>query len=218
MTDPDTGTLAAPRPRHRAIWLSIAGLTAIVLVAPVLWAAAVFFLRHAQDAGSVYRRPVSLLRVDVPAGQVTIEPGPPGEIRISQQVRWQFSRRPLVRRAWNGRTLTISVASCAASPLSSGCEVALTIRVPPALAAVSAAVGAGSLRLEFTQPPRHVIASVGTGTVTVSVPDSARYRVVATTGQFGSRYVRQGLVSRSSPRLITLSAGTGTVRLTGSPG
>ncbi len=200
------------------MWLCIAGLTAVVLIAPVLWLAAVFFLRHAQDTSPVYHRPVSLLRVDVPAGEVTIRPGPPGEIRISQQVRWQFSRRPVVVRTWRGRTLTISAASCAGSPLSSGCEVRLTIQVPAALAAVSAAVGAGSLRLEFTQPPRRVTASVGTGTVTVSVPDRARYRVVATTGQFGSRYVRQSLVSRSSPRLITLTAGTGTVRLTGSPG
>lgn len=269
VTDEGTSTAVAGelRPRRRGLWLVIAGLTAIVLIAPVLWAGAVFLMRHTQEHTAVYVRPISVLRVDAPAGQVRITAAGPGQTRVAKLVRWEFGRPPAVRQVWHGRTLTISSAPCAGGPLKGYCNVTLAIRVPPTVAVqvtsvdgqvsirglsgqirahvasgsvrladdrgyvqvqvgsgsasavalgsgqVDAAVASGSLRLAFARPPRLVTARIGTGTATVIVPAGSRYRVAATAGPDVSSHVSQALVSPSSPRLIRLSAVTGTIRL-----
>lgn len=71
---------------------------------------------------------------------------------------------------------------------------------------VTAAAGAGSLSLQFAKPPQRVAATATTGSVSVMVPRGTHYRIA---GWPGRRAVAPGLASATSPRLITVSGGSG---------
>lgn len=84
-------------------------------------------------------------------------------------------------------------------------------------ARVDAAVSSGNLSLQFAAPPQRVSALATSGIIAVTVPPGARYRVLgsAPAGVWG---VVPGLVSRTSPRLITAAATTGSGSVGYGPG
>jgi hypothetical protein len=268
-TVPVTTLPPAPqRPRRRALWLVIAVAAAVVVVVPGLWAFGVLVVRHYQDLTSTYWRPVAALRVSVPGGDVTVQAGQPGRVRVEQQVSWEFGRRPTVAESWAGRSLTVTASACRAGKrlklVLLKCHVAVTIQVPPSVAVradaaggsvdltglagtvhaaaaagaislwklsgpvwasapggsisagmlasqqVTAAVGPGSLDLQFVLPPSRVTATATAGEVSVTVPRGSRYRVVSM-AMPGNGAVDPGLFSSTSPRLLTVSATSGNV-------
>lgn len=75
---------------------------------------------------------------------------------------------------------------------------------------VDAAIGAGSLNLQFAQSPRRVSAESASGVISVTVPRGTRYRVTggAADGVWG---VAPALVSKTSPDLITAGTVSGSV-------
>ena len=78
-------------------------------------------------------------------------------------------------------------------------------------AASDFAEGAGNVTLGFTAAPRHLAAKVGSGNVGVTVPPSFSYHVL-TSDESGD--VVSGITDDpSSPRVISLSVGTGNIFL-----
>ncbi|MFG3285226.1 DUF4097 domain-containing protein [Streptomyces sp. NPDC048111] len=81
---------------------------------------------------------------------------------------------------------------------------------------VSLRTGSGSIDASFAAAPRQVKADTGSGSVSVTVPEGARYRVVGTTGS-GSRSIQEELPDATSPRTLDVSSGSGSVSV-GYPG
>ena len=71
--------------------------------------------------------------------------------------------------------------------------------------------GTGSITAGFTVPPRRIIAAAEVGSVTISVPASARYQVAAS-AQTGSVTVAVPRTA-SSGHIIKASTGVGTITI-----
>ncbi|MEU9097138.1 hypothetical protein [Streptomyces sp. NPDC048361] len=76
--------------------------------------------------------------------------------------------------------------------------------------------GSGTVRAEFTAPPRRADASAGSGSVDLTVPDGSHYRILGTPGS-GARIIDAGLADPTSDRTLDVSSGSGSVTV-GYPG
>lgn len=77
---------------------------------------------------------------------------------------------------------------------------------------VVAEAGSGRLAFGFAEPPRHVKAAAGSGSVEVVVPSGSYYRVAAEAGS-GPVRISPALGDRSSARVIDASTGSGPVTI-----
>jgi hypothetical protein len=76
--------------------------------------------------------------------------------------------------------------------------------------------GSGTVDAEFTAAPQRVKASAGSGSVSVTVPEGARYRVTGGSGS-GGRSIQKQLIDNDSDRVLDVSSGSGSATV-GYPG
>jgi hypothetical protein len=152
------------RPRRRWIWVLVALATTATLVSPVglrLWLKAE--RQQRADPVALYQGQFTAVQIQAPGGDITVSPGPMGQVSVASTLQWVFSK-PAVRVARSGRTLKIS-ASCPQPNPFEDCQASLGIRVPASLD-VHADVGAGSADMIGLAGRLHVTASSGSITLT----------------------------------------------------
>ncbi|MCX5382599.1 DUF4097 family beta strand repeat-containing protein [Streptomyces sp. NBC_00083] len=70
--------------------------------------------------------------------------------------------------------------------------------------------GSGTIRAEFTAPPRRANAVAGSGTVALTVPDGTHYRILGHSGS-GARTIADTLADNTSDHTLDVSSGSGSV-------
>jgi hypothetical protein len=152
------------RPRRRWIWVLVALATTGILVTPV---ALRFWLKAEKqqqaDPAAVYRGQFTAVQITDPGGNITVSPGPMGQVSVGSTLQWVFSK-PGIRVTRSGRTLEIA-ARCPQLNLFEDCQASLGIRVPASLD-VHAVVGAGSADMIGLAGRLHVTATSGSITLT----------------------------------------------------
>jgi hypothetical protein len=152
------------RSRRRWIWVLVALATTATLVTPV---ALRFWLKAEKqqeaDPVAVYRGQFTAVQIQAPGGDITVSPGPAGQVSVASTLQWVFSK-PAIRVARGGRTLKIS-ASCPQLNPFEDCQASLGIRVPASLD-VHADVGAGTADMIGLAGRLHVSATSGSITLT----------------------------------------------------
>ncbi|MEU8966047.1 DUF4097 family beta strand repeat-containing protein [Streptomyces sp. NPDC048491] len=76
--------------------------------------------------------------------------------------------------------------------------------------------GSGTIDADFATAPQHVEADTGSGSVDITVPQGARYRVTGHSGS-GGRSIQDELIDSGSDRVIDATTGSGSVDI-GYPG
>ncbi|MFE9534099.1 DUF4097 domain-containing protein [Streptomyces sp. NPDC006691] len=76
--------------------------------------------------------------------------------------------------------------------------------------------GSGTIEADFATAPQYLKARTGSGSVDLTVPQGARYRVTGQSGS-GSRSVQDDLIDKGSDRVIDANTGSGSVNI-GYPG
>jgi hypothetical protein len=203
-------------PRRRWIWITVALLTAFVLVTPValrLWLKAAH--RNQSLAVQVYRQPLAQLRIVAPGSGVTIVPSHQGDVTVTGTLSWVFAR-PLVTQAVQGKTLRIT-GGCPGSNAFEDCQIGLTVHVPARLA-VQVSAGSGSIAVRELTGPLHLAVTSGSislardsGPVFVDAGSGSVYGSAMTSAAIetviGSGYVHLGLAS--APRNLNVAIGSG---------
>lgn len=220
-----TAAIPQARPRQRWIWVLVALATALALIGTAgLRVALKAAIEHATMPAVVYHRDPAQLQVVDPGGSVSVSPSPPGQVRVAATVRW-LGARPVVRRSWRGRDLSV-VVGCPAPDLFGDCQANLDISVPAGTRLVATA-GAGELNV--TGLTGSVDAQVSSGTVTladVSGPVLVRVGAGSVSGtglssrQLGAT-ANSGEVSlafTAPPQVLALTVGTGSAAATVPPG
>lgn len=165
------------------------------------------------------------LTVRLGDGDLTLRPSSDAQIHLSGTAHYSLVRPQL---GWRATPTGITLKSgCGAVP--GNCVFDYTVAVPAGIAVTASsgngnltAVGltssdvtatsrTGDVSLAFARPPVAVKAHSGSGQVTVSVPDTAAYSVVASASA-GSTQIRVR-TDPSSPRSIRASSGAGDVRV-----
>jgi hypothetical protein len=215
--------VAPPRPLRRWVWITVAVLTAAVVVTPVafrLWLKAVHQNQPLRTA--VYRDPVASLRVVAPAGDVVLEPGGAARVTVGGEMSWVFGKPSVtVRRTIHHQTMQIT-AGCPRPNLFQDCAVRLVIHVPAGMA-VNVSTGAGSIRVRGLSGPLHlavtsgsialtdvtgpVWASAGSGSVSGSGLAPATLQSVIGSGSLRLRLT-------APPRDTTIAIGSGSAAIT----
>ena len=163
MTGPRT---SGADPRRRRAWWIVALLTGLA----VACCTGTFLVgRLAADHSSATRtitRPVKLLRIDDTGGSVTVDAGPPGQVRLREDLDWVL-RKPKVEHRWDGDTLLVTVLCPDGSgPFHAlGCRADVRIEVP-ADTAVQSVAAAGSTTVSGISGA--VDLSAGSGPVTLT--------------------------------------------------
>jgi hypothetical protein len=216
-----TVVLAPPRPRRRWIWISVALVTAFVVVAPVAFRLWLKAAHHDQVLPvRVYRQPLTQLRVVAPAAGVTLVPDRRDEVIVQPRLAWDFGQ-PAVTQAVQGKTLQVT-GSCPGPKAFEDCQVDLVIHVPVNLA-VDVSAGTGSISVSGLSGPLHlavtsgsimmtrvsgpVWASAGSGSVAGSGMKSAALNAVIGSGSLRLRLF-------TAPGDLTLAIGSGSASVT----
>jgi len=254
----------AQRPRRRALWLIVAGLSALATIATVgvqvvAWAAQ----RTATSTWS-QTHPISALQINVDSADVTVSPGHAGMASLRSTLTWDTAE-PTVTETWEGDVLVIAEHCSSRSLIPvDDCGAALELKVPAAVP-VQATVSSGSVEVDrmtgdvrahadsgdldftgdsgfvwarvesgsitadglvsqhvdlgassgdvaaaFAAAPASVVASVSSGSVTLTVPKGTTYRVTGQS-QSGERSIADGLAQESATRTIQVDAASGDV-------
>jgi hypothetical protein len=154
-----------PRPR-RWPWTVLALVTAAAVIAP--GGARIYGLLAAQTqvTNASYRHPITALQLSG-AGMFSVSPGPAGLVRIRRTVRWVNMAQPVIRQAWHGSTLAISVgcgkpaSGLPARMSGQTCGIDVDLRVPRNVA-VNAAVTTGAVSVAGIAGDLHLDATAGT--------------------------------------------------------
>ncbi len=209
------------RPRRRWIWVIVALLTAVVLVTPPALRIALKQEMHHEFAQlGLYRRPVTAVEVSAPGNAVAVTVGQPGQVSVSGELSWLFSR-PVVRHAWRGTTLAITVR-CPAPDLFEDCAAGVTVHVP-ATVAVAVSVGSGSAALTGLSGPVRAAATSGSlalgyvsGPVLASVTSGSIRALTGLTSRQLTAEVTSGSLTLGfdrAPALLTLVIGSGSGKI-----
>jgi hypothetical protein len=165
MTTPAMTGLERPRPR-RWPWTVLALLTALAVIAPTGARMYRLLALQTQVTSASYRHPITTLQLSG-AGVFSVSPGPAGLVSIRRTLRWVNMAEPVIRQAWHGRTLAISVG-CGkpASGLPAGisgriCGIDVNLQVPPDVA-VKGAVATGAVSVAGIAGDLHLDATAGT--------------------------------------------------------
>ncbi|MET7916248.1 DUF4097 family beta strand repeat-containing protein [Streptomyces avermitilis] len=218
------------RPRHRGLWITVAVISALFVLAPLGSEAYGQFARqtrstHVTETSERHR----IGSVDVEAGsaEVSVGPGADGGIRIQQRLSWALSRPPKVERWWVGDRLKIRTACDGTFAMTSmGCQISLDLQVPDGtpvhVVSASGTVRAsgltgpldirtdsGTVKLYAVHGP--VTAHAGSGSVTGTALFSHEVHARADSGtvelDFGA-----------APRRVTGTVNSGSLTVTVPPG
>jgi DUF4097 and DUF4098 domain-containing protein YvlB len=220
MTGPD-------RPRRRAVWVTVAAVTAIVVILPLVVQAWGRLMVRSRSEVAAYRHPITALEIDSAHAGVRVSPGPAGDlIKIHSRLTWVTSR-PRVLLSWDRTTLRITVV-CGRARLydSLECGTDLDVQVPAEIA-MRAEVASGSidvrgingdLRLQTTSGAIRIAAARGnvwargtSGLINGTVLSSPRVDAKLSSGA-----IRLGFAG--SPRRLDLAITSGDVRVGLPPG
>ena len=212
--------IAPPRPRRRWIWITVALVTALVVVTPVgfrLWLKASH--RNLPVPTATYRQRVSGLQVVAPAGVVILRPGDTAGVTVAGSLSWVFGRPSLASAVRRG-ALVVS-ARCPSLNQFDDCSVGLTISVPARLP-VTVSAGSGSISVRGLTGPLHlavtsgrialrnvsgpVWASAGAGSVTGYALACPSLQAV-----IGSGSLQLGIAT--VPRSLNVALGSGAARI-----
>jgi hypothetical protein len=215
--------LAPPRPRRRWVWITVAALTAVIIVLPVAVRLSLKAVHQNQPLPTtVYRDPVASLRVVAPAGDVTLEPGAAAQVTVGGELSWVFGK-PSVRVGETVQHRGMQVtAACPKPDLFQDCSVQLIIHVPATLA-VEVSTGSGAILVRGLSGPLHlavtsgsialsnvagpVWASAGSGSVTGTGRGPARLEAVIGSGSLALRLA-------APPQALNVAIGSGSAAIT----
>jgi hypothetical protein len=148
----DSATEAPPqRPCRKGLWLTVAALTAFVVVVPNgvrIWGRLIRQTYHSQIMSGPH--PITALVVEVGAGDVKVTAGPAGQVTAKQTLKWALNK-PHVEQRWDGTTLRLKAVCGSGSALFSSleCSVGIDVQVPAGVAlqatSSSGTVGANGL-------------------------------------------------------------------------
>lgn len=215
--------LAPLRPRRRWIWITVALLTATVIVLPVAFRLTLKAVHQNQPLPTaLYKDPVTSLRVVAPAGDVTVEPGSQSGVTVGGELSWVFGKPSVAVHQTIRRQIMQVSAACPRPNVFQDCAVRLVIHVPATMA-VDVSTGVGSIRVSGLSGALHlavtsgsiamtdvtgpVWASAGSGSVTGS---GLRPETLETV--IGSGSLRLGLTAL--PRDFNVAIGSGSARIT----
>ncbi len=166
-----------PNPRSPGQRLAIAAAVLCafcLIVIGGISAASALMLRTDTTTGT-FTHPISGVLINTSNGSVTLVPGRPGAVSVTQHLRWSFAR-PQPITTWEGQTLVLS-GRCKGDPVLTGwdCAVSFRLSVPPGIA-VKVATSNGAVSLTGMTGPVVVATSNGavTGTALGSSDVSAR--------------------------------------------
>ncbi|MCZ4121349.1 DUF4097 family beta strand repeat-containing protein [Streptomyces sp. H39-S7] len=226
-----SGTAAAgARRKHRAAWLVVAVISALLIVSPMAVETWAYFGAHRPEPSqSIELAPggrVQRLQVDAGSASVTVRPGPAGQVRVTQKLTWSM-KKPQVRKVWDGGVLKVqAVCSEWWSPAGLGCSVKLEFDVPPEIeiqivgSSGSTDVHGTTGRLDLTSTSGSttltdvggtIWARTGSGTIEGTGLSSRTANVGANSGSLD-------LAFRSAPEKVTGKVGSGSVRIGVPPG
>jgi hypothetical protein len=151
------------RPR-RWPWTVLALVTTLAVIAPTGARMYRLLAVQTQVTNASYRHPITALQLSG-AGMFSVSPGPAGLVRIRRTLRWVNMAEPVIRQAWHGSTLAISVG-CGQPGLParmSGriCGINVNLQVPPHVA-VMGAVATGAVSVAGIAGDLHLDATAGT--------------------------------------------------------
>jgi hypothetical protein len=165
MTTPAMTGPERPRPR-RWPWAILALVTALAVVVPTGARMYRLLAVQTQVSNASYRHPITTLQLSG-AGVFSVSPGPAGLVRIRRTVRWVNMAEPIIRQAWHGSTLAISVgcgkpASGLPARMSGRiCGIDVNLQVPRDVA-VKGAVATGAVSVAGIAGDLHLDATAGT--------------------------------------------------------
>ncbi|GAA2126256.1 DUF4097 family beta strand repeat-containing protein [Actinomadura napierensis] len=213
---------AAGRPRRRGVWVLLAIVTAVAVVAPVCLAVWGRDMRRTAEHVTPYHQAIKELRLDTGSSEVSIGTGPDGQARVYKRLSWAV-RKPVVRESLKDGVLSIASECPRALSVYGGweCGADIDVRVPAGVrvAAVSGSgeitvrgitgdldlrTGSGEIRVADVRGALR--ARVGSGTIRGTGLASPEARVDVAAGELDLRYAEP-------PRLVDVTAGAGSVKI-----
>ncbi|MFG2716685.1 DUF4097 family beta strand repeat-containing protein [Streptomyces sp. NPDC048416] len=146
------------------------------------------------------------LHLTVPAGVSLTVRSASGEIDVRDLTG------PVDLRSGSGGMKLRGLKGTVAATVGSGEIEAAQLASPEA----DLEAGSGTVRAEFSTPPRRVSATAGSGAVSLTVPDATRYQVLGHSDS-GGRDIQNALVDKASDRILDVTSGSGSVAV-GYPG
>ncbi|MFG2147561.1 hypothetical protein ACGFRG_25760 [Streptomyces sp. NPDC048696] len=229
---PGPGPASGPgpeRPRRRGWWILVAALSALFVVAPLVFGLyGEFFGREASHSSveTNDHHAVRAVQIDSGSAQVTVGPGADGEVRVKERLSWSL-RKPKVTKEWDGDTLKLR-PECGGLLSVTGldCSVQLDLTVPAGVelkvkngsgavrvtgltGPVDVRAGSGSVKLYGVRGP--ITGSVDSGSLNGSAIGSADAEVRVRSGQASLEFV-------APPRRVSASSGSGSVEVSLPPG
>jgi hypothetical protein len=118
---------------RRRLWWVLALVTAVTVALTTGGSMVGRLVSQATTASGSYTDGVTMLDLDVTAGSVEINPGPPGVVKVSQEINWTSTKPTVdVREDQVTHTLRIHASCDSFGPFSAwGCGVGLRITAPP---------------------------------------------------------------------------------------
>lgn len=123
-------------------------LTLAVLLAGFL-AVAGLLLRSSRTTSDVYRQPFSRIALDLDNADVSVEPGPEGQIRVVRELHWSVVE-PKIEEHWESGVLRVRVR-CALD-VGQPCRVSYRLGVPPGTPLLVKIVGGDASVRDTTGP------------------------------------------------------------------
>ncbi|MEU8307297.1 hypothetical protein AB0C84_27420 [Actinomadura sp. NPDC048955] len=215
-----TATDAPDRPRRRAVWIALAVVTALAVVAPVGLTAFGRAVQRTSTSMTPYRHAIREVRLDVGSAEVSVGPGTDGEARVYKDLRWG-PRKPELTESLVDDVLFVTFRCPGPGWPGAGCGAEIDIQVPAA-ARVSAVAGSG--RIDVRGVTGDLDLRTGSGEIDVAGA-RGRLRLLARSGTINGR----GLASPKTradvssgtldlryaepPDAVDASAGSGTVKI-----
>ncbi|TDD65317.1 hypothetical protein E1298_41510 [Actinomadura rubrisoli] len=204
------------------MWIFLAIATAVVMVVPVclqLWGRAI---QQTATASVSFPHAITKVQLDMGDARVSVGPGPEGQARVYQKLKWALSK-PTVDKRLVGDVLYVTFRCSDPANLYNGLECGgdIDVQVPPGvrLTAVSGSgeisvrglsgdldlrTGAGEIRIADTRG--NLRARAGSGTVDATGLAAPTTRAQVSSGVLDLRYVRP-------PDFVEATANSGTVKL-----
>ncbi|MFC4052289.1 DUF4097 domain-containing protein [Actinomadura syzygii] len=130
------------RPRRRGVWIFLAVVTALVVIAPAGLYAFGRAVRQTAESVTPYHVAIKELRLDMDDAEVSVGPGAEGEARVYQRLTWGL-HKPAVTESLVEDVLFITFRCSRVGPvIGRECGADVDVRVPPGVR-VSAVTGSG---------------------------------------------------------------------------